>query len=78
MKSRMSTIALAWGVMIFLTFNNLIRPFDNIFDVFCWLSYLLIIALIVMWPKTGKDRRGEVIANTWSDRIDFDAPSGRN
>ena len=74
MKSRMSTIALAWGVMLFVSFNNMLRPFNSILDVFVWMGYLLIIAVILLWPKTGKNNRIEEEARgNWAARVDFDA-----
>ncbi len=74
MKSRMSTVALAWGVMLFVSFNNMLRPFNSILDVFVWMGYLMIIAVILLWPKTGKNARIEEEARrNWAARIDFDA-----
>lgn len=80
MKSRRTTAALAWALILFVTFSNMLRPFNNVLDVFCWMGYLTIVALIILWPKTGKDTRAEraAVRGNWSERIEFeDAGPGK-
>jgi hypothetical protein len=68
----MTTVALAWGIMLFVSMNNLLRPFDNFMDVFVWLLYLLVLSLVVLWPKSGKDSRAEHAHHAnWAERVDF-------
>lgn len=73
MKTRLAAV-LAWTLILFVTFTNMLQPFNNVLDVFCWMGYLTVVALIILWPKTGKDTRGEraAVLGTWADRIDFE------
>lgn len=73
MKTRLAA-ALAWTLILFVTFTNMLQPFNNVLDVLCWMGYLLVVAVIILWPKTGKDTRAEraAVRGTWADRIDFD------
>lgn len=73
MKTRLAA-TLAWTLILFVTFTNMLQPFNNVLDVLCWMGYLLIVAVIILWPKSGKDNRAEraAIRGTWADKIDFD------
>lgn len=73
MKSRMATMALAGAIILVISFNNLLAPFNNILDVFCWLTYFLVVTVIVLWPRTGKDGRDDGGRGNWADRIEFDS-----
>lgn len=77
MKTRLAA-ALAWTLILFVTFTNMLQPFNNVLDVLCWMGYLLVVAVIILWPKTGKDTRAEraAVRGTWADRIDFDDNGG--
>lgn len=78
MKSRQTILALTCGLALIISFTNMIRPFNNVLDSFLWLGYLLVMVLIVLWPKTGKDTRAEraAVRGNWADRIDFERSGG--
>jgi hypothetical protein len=63
------------AAMLLLSQTNAIRPFNNSLDVLCWLGYVLVMALIILWPHSGKDERQRKGKRSpaWADGIDFDS-----
>lgn len=74
MTSQTRTLALGLGILLMLSYADAMRPFNNALDVLCWLAYVLAMAIVVLWPKTGKDERKSAAdgAPVWAQRIDFD------
>ena len=75
MTSQMRTLMLGLGIMLMIAHNDFVRPFNNFLDVFCWIGYLLVAMVVVLWPVTGKDERARKKSGSprWASRIDFEA-----
>ncbi|MFM1815097.1 MAG: hypothetical protein RLZ98_1792 [Pseudomonadota bacterium] len=72
MSGQTRVLTLGLGMMMVLSQSHGIRPFNNSLDVLCWLGYILVIALILMWPRTGKDERVKKAEPKWASAIDFE------
>ena len=74
MNARFFISAMAYGVMLFLTYGYIGRDDLTIFDALVWLGYLLAVALVALWPSSNKANRAELDSPTgnWADRIDFE------
>lgn len=74
MTTQTRTLTIGLGILLMMSHANAIRPFNNVLDVFCWLGYILAIATIVLWPKTGKDESAKPNDKSpvWAEKIDFD------
>ena len=78
MTGQTKTVAIGLGIMLLLNHGNALRPFNNSLDILCWLGYFLIVTVVVLWPKTGKDEWDRKKGNAvWADGIDFDSMDRR-
>ena len=74
MPLRFKITSVAFGLMLLLTYNQMLRPFDNILDVLLGLACLLVLSAVSLWPNRSRvDRVDRAMASSvWADRINFE------
>lgn len=77
MPLRFKVLAIAFGLMVLIANDAVMRPFDNVVDVFVALGSLLVLSMIALWPNPSRvDRVDRAMSGeTWADRIEFDRNS---
>ncbi|MEW5964182.1 MAG: hypothetical protein AB1749_11530 [Pseudomonadota bacterium] len=73
MPIRFKVLAVVFCLLILIANDSVMRPFDNIVDVFVALGSLLVLSAIALWPNPSRADRVDraMTGESWADRIDF-------
>jgi hypothetical protein len=70
---RFKILGLALAAILAGALSSLQGPQAGAFEIFLWLSPMLVVSGVALWPTTGRDQRVELELErlSWADRIEF-------